>query len=88
LANAGSVGIKNVKLVLDGGFISEECFRSLNDACKSFTIGIPSSLDISRKMIAAHIADIDRYANKASVSGKTPARSAYKPAGGGQMAKP
>jgi hypothetical protein len=64
LANAGSVGIKNVKLVLDGGFISEECFKSLNDACKAFTIGIPSSLNISRKMIAAHIAGIDRYANK------------------------
>jgi transposase len=64
LANAKSVGIKNVKLVLDGGFISEECFKSLNDACKAFTIGIPSSLGISREMIATHIADIGRYSNK------------------------
>jgi transposase len=64
LANAKSAGIKDVKLVIDGGFISEECFKSLNNACKAFTIGIPAGLGISREMISAHISDIDKYANK------------------------
>ena len=64
LANAKSVGIKNVKLVLDGGFVSEECFQSLNNFCNAFTIGIPASLDIAKDMIAAQRTDIEKYANK------------------------
>jgi hypothetical protein len=61
LANAGTVRIKGVKLVADGGFISPECFKILKNFCKCFTIGIPAYLEISRKMINAHVIDIDRY---------------------------
>jgi transposase len=64
LANAQSVGIKDVKLVVDGGFISEECFKSLNNACKAFTIGIPISLEISKEMIRTYVSSINKYANK------------------------
>jgi hypothetical protein len=64
LANAGSVGIKNVKLVLDGGFMSADCYQSLNEAATAFTIGVPASLDISKDMINKYINDITSYANK------------------------
>ena len=64
LANAESVGIKNVKLILDGGFISEDCFRSLNKYSNYFTIGIPAKLDISKQMINDNINNISSYANK------------------------
>jgi transposase len=64
LENARSVGITDVKLVLDGGFISEECFKSLSNSCKNFTIGIPASLDVSKNMIATHINDIRKFMNK------------------------
>jgi transposase len=64
LANAKAVGIDSVKLVLDGGFISLECFAGLREVCKEFTIGIPACLDISRIMIVAHVLDINQYANK------------------------
>ena len=64
LANAKSVGIKNVKLVLDGGFVREECFQSLHNSCSAFTIGIPASLDIAKDMIDARRNDIEKFANK------------------------
>jgi transposase len=64
LANAKSVGINGVKLVVDGCFISPECFKSLKNFCKCFTAGIPAYLEISQKMINAHIIDIDRYHDK------------------------
>jgi hypothetical protein len=64
LANAESVGIKNVKLVVDGGFISEDCFKSFYKYCKAVTIGIPACLDISQKMIQAHITDRENHKNR------------------------
>ncbi|MDR1872858.1 MAG: hypothetical protein LBS60_13235 [Deltaproteobacteria bacterium] len=64
LPNASSVGIKNVKLILDGGFINEECFVHLNKLCKTFTIGIPSHLDISKEMIKENIDNITSFTNK------------------------
>lgn len=64
LANAKSVGIKDVNLVLDGGFISPECFKSLYEICKSFTIGIPASLDIAKEMITKQGFEVEQYANK------------------------
>jgi transposase len=64
LSNARSIGIQNVKIILDGGFISEEYFVNLNNLCKTFTIGIPSHLDISKEMIKENIANITGFANK------------------------
>jgi transposase len=64
LANAQSVGIKNVKFILDGGFMSEDCFISLNNCSNTFTIGVPAHLDISKAMIKANVNDINNYNNK------------------------
>jgi len=64
LANAKAVGIDNVKFVVDGGFISEDCIKNLNQHAKSFTVGIPASLGISEEMIKTHSQGIDRYSNK------------------------
>jgi hypothetical protein len=64
LANAGEVGIRNVKMILDGGFWAEECLKSLAGACDAFTIGLPASLDISKDMIANLGPGIAGYSNK------------------------
>jgi transposase len=64
LENARSVGIKDIKLVLDGGFMSENCFSSLSKLCKSFTIGISSNLDIAKEMISANLTEITKFSNK------------------------
>jgi transposase len=64
LNNAKSAGLTNVKIVVDGGFISEECFKTLDKLCKAFTIGIGSSLKISRDMINSNCAKIEIYDNK------------------------
>jgi transposase len=64
LENAEDVGIKNVKLVLDGGFISKDCFVSLDKLCFDFTIAIPSKFKISRDMIKARGKSINNCANK------------------------
>jgi transposase len=64
LENAKSVGINDVKFVVDGGFISEECVQNLSKHAKSFTIGIPASLNISEEMLKTHSQGIERYANK------------------------
>jgi transposase len=64
LANAKEVGIRRVKLVIDGGFWMEECLKSLAKECAAFTVGLPASQDISKEMIAAHGAGIASYANQ------------------------
>jgi transposase len=64
LENGRAVGIKDVKLVLDGGFISPECFSALAGSCKAFTIGIPATLAIAKGMISKHRAGIEQYVNK------------------------
>jgi transposase len=63
-ANAESVGLKKIKLILGGGIISEEYFISLNKSCNAFTIGIPTHLDIAKEMIKANINGITNYRNK------------------------
>jgi len=64
LENAKSVGIRDVKFAVDGGFISEECVQNLNKHAQSFTIGIPASLNIAEEMVKTHPHGIDKYANK------------------------
>ena len=57
IANAKEVGIERVKMVLDGGFWSEECLKSLKDSCEAFTIGMPVYLKESEKILASHGGD-------------------------------
>jgi transposase len=64
LENAATVGIKDVKLILDGGFLSNESFKTLNTLCRAFTTGMSTSLDISKEMINSYSNDIDKFANK------------------------
>lgn len=66
LENAGAVGLKDIKFVVDGGFISEECILNLSTHSKAFTIGIPVSLDIAVEMLKSHAQGIEKYANKLS----------------------
>ncbi|MDR2367926.1 MAG: hypothetical protein LBF58_07450 [Deltaproteobacteria bacterium] len=64
LAKAKSVGIGKVKLILDGGPINDDYFKSINGLCDSFTVGIPTSLGISKAMIGENIDGITREANE------------------------
>ncbi len=66
LENAGAVGLKDIKFVVDGGFISEECIRNLSIHSKAFTIGIPAYLGIAVEMLKSHSQGIEKYANKLS----------------------
>ena len=67
LANAKAVGIKRVKMVLDGGFMLEECFTRLHDFCDAFIIGLPSHLKESQTILASHRSDVNHYANELNV---------------------
>jgi transposase len=64
LANAKAVGIERVKMVLDGGFWSEECLTNLAVACEAFTVGMPTYLKESEVILSAHSADIEKYENE------------------------
>jgi transposase len=64
VANANTVGITKISMVLDGGFWSDECFRSLKDHCAAFTVGMPGFLKESGRIIAEHGGDIENYVNK------------------------
>jgi transposase len=66
LENAGTVGLKDIKFVADGGFISEECIGNLSAYSKAFTIGIPAYLDVAGEMLKSHSQGIERFANKLS----------------------
>lgn len=64
LANAKTVGIDRVKMVLDRGFWSQECFASLHDCCEAFTVGMPVFLKESQKIIEEYGKGIESYANE------------------------
>jgi transposase len=64
LANAGAVGIKNVKMVLDGGFWSAECLSNLNRFCEAFTVGMPVNPTESVAILAEYGGGIEKYANE------------------------
>jgi transposase len=44
LADFKDLGISRVKMILDGGFWSEECIKTLEGYCDAFTIGMPIHL--------------------------------------------
>jgi hypothetical protein len=64
LANAKAVGIERVKMILDAGFWSEECFKSLHSCCDAFTVGMPLFLKESEQILCTHGHDIEMYANE------------------------
>ena len=67
LLNAEAVGIKKVKMVLDGGFMDKGCLKSLCDLCDAFIVGLPSHLKESQSILASHGIGIENYANELSV---------------------
>ena len=62
LANAKEVGIKSVKMILDGGFWSQDCFTSLHKSCEAFTVGMPTFLKEADKIITECGYGIESYA--------------------------
>jgi len=66
LANAKSVGIEKVKMVLDGGFWSKEALTNLHANCEAFSVGMPAYLSESVKAIAELGQNIAQYSNKLS----------------------
>ena len=64
LESARRLGIEHVKMIVDGGFWREECFKSLRSCCDAFTVGMPAYLNESEKIISNNIGDIERYANE------------------------
>ena len=68
LANAKSVGIERVKIVLDGGFGGDECYASLFALCDSFIIGLPAYLKESQNILSSYGDDIATYANELGVA--------------------
>jgi transposase len=67
LANAESVGIKRVKMVVDGGFMDKGCLSSLHDLCSSFIVGLPAHHKEPQSILASHGDDINNYANELTV---------------------
>jgi len=64
IASARAVGIERIKAVLDGGFWSKECFKSLNAFCDTFTVGMPIFLKDSGNIISIYGRSIEQYANE------------------------
>jgi transposase len=64
LSNAKAVGIKRIKMVLDGGFWDADCLSSLHDFCEAFTVGMPASLKESERLLVAYGGDIEKYENE------------------------
>ena len=64
LENAKSVGIHRVKMILDGGFWSPECFASLQNSCDAFTVGMPMFLKESENILREQGAGIEKYVNE------------------------
>ena len=58
------MGIRRVKMVLDGGFWSEGCIRSLAGACEAFTIGMPAYLKEAQAALSRSRTGIETFANE------------------------
>jgi transposase len=67
LANAETVGIKRVKIVVDGGFMDKGCLSSLHDLCNSFIVGLPAHLKESQSILTSYGDNVNNYANELAV---------------------
>jgi transposase len=64
LDNAKNVGIEHNKIVLDGGFWSQECFENLEDIFDAFTVGMPGYLNEARQLIDEYGTGIENFSNR------------------------
>ena len=53
-----------MKMILDGGFWSEECLLSLHSICEAFTVGMPIHLKISENILKTYGRGIEKYENE------------------------
>jgi transposase len=67
LANAEAVGIKRVKMVVDGGFMDKNCLASLCNLCDSFIVGLPTHLKESQSILDSFGDSVDNYNNELNV---------------------
>ena len=67
LANVEAVGIKHVKMVVDGGFMDKACLKSLRDLCDEFIVGLPATAKESQEVMVSHGSFVNNYANELSV---------------------
>jgi len=67
LANAEAVGIKRVKMVVDGGFMDKRCLASLKEVCDAFIAGLPMYLKEAQNIVDAHGNDVYHYENALDV---------------------
>ncbi len=67
LANAEAIGIRRVKMVVDGGFMDKRCLASLSDLCDGFIAGLPTHLKESQSIVDAYGSDVYNYANELNV---------------------
>jgi len=61
---AHELGLKQIKMVLDGGFWSQNCLTTLFGCCDNFTVGMPPSTAEAKKMIEDCGNGIQSYANE------------------------
>lgn len=61
MENARRLGIKNIKLILDGGFFDKKCLKSIKKYCDSFTVGMPTHLKEAKLILNEHREGIDSY---------------------------
>ena len=66
LANAEAVGIKRVKIIVDGGFCDKYCVTSLHELCDAFTMGLPLSLKEAEVVFTKRNNETKQYINKLS----------------------
>ena len=64
LANAYSLDIKNIKLIIDGGFWSKDVIQNLNKMCLTFTMGMPKHLKLAKEMMKKHQKTIIKHENR------------------------
>ena len=67
LANAEAVGIKRVKMVVDGGFLDKGCLASLCGLCDAFIVGLPTHFIESQNILVSHGEGIENYSNELNV---------------------
>lgn len=64
LANAKDVGIKRVKMILDGGFCDNDYFISFHESCDAFSVGMPMHLKGAQTVLAMQSTNVENYANE------------------------
>jgi transposase len=53
LGLAKSMGLENVKMVMDGGFCDPACFSQLEKNTESFTVGVPGYRELAKELAAS-----------------------------------